>query len=140
LIQEFAGDCRVIAVGSSELVQQAERKLRGEVLDRQIVKQVLDQVFAVEGGDKVDTVVLACTHFPLLKDELVAAAPRPVAWIDSGTAIAKRVAYWIDQHQLSLIGNPKFQSIFTSHQGQSPTLAEAIKRILPGPIETITVV
>ena len=35
---------------------------------------------------------LACTHFPLLTAELNAAAPRACAWLDSGEAIARRVA------------------------------------------------
>ncbi|MEP3653254.1 MAG: glutamate racemase, partial [Alloalcanivorax venustensis] len=40
----------------------------------------------------LDTVVLGCTHFPLLRDLLNARAPRPVQWVDSGSAIARRVA------------------------------------------------
>jgi glutamate racemase len=36
--------------------------------------------------------VLACTHFPLLIDRLVALAPWPVDWIDPAPAIARRVA------------------------------------------------
>ena len=35
--------------------------------------------------------VLACTHFPLLRAELEAAGPAGLAWIDSGTAVARRV-------------------------------------------------
>jgi len=37
-------------------------------------------------------VVLGCTHFPLLRDVLDARAPRPLQWVDSGRAIARRVA------------------------------------------------
>lgn len=39
----------------------------------------------------MDVVVLACTHFPLLKAELRAIFPPDVALIDSGAAIARRV-------------------------------------------------
>ena len=41
---------------------------------------------------RTDTVVLACTHFPLLMDHLVSLAPWPVHWIDPAPAIARRVA------------------------------------------------
>ncbi len=36
---------------------------------------------------------LACTHFPLLAAELAAASPRPCVWLDSGEAIARRLAH-----------------------------------------------
>ena len=42
-------------------------------------------------GADIDAVVLACTHFPLLRDELKASVTQSVKWIDSGAAIAKRV-------------------------------------------------
>ena len=38
-----------------------------------------------------DTLVLGCTHFPLLKDELMGMFGQNVRLIDSGEAIAKRV-------------------------------------------------
>ena len=51
--------------------------------------------FVGDGDDdsaRTDTVVLACTHYPLLMDRLVALAPWPVDWIDPAPAIARRVA------------------------------------------------
>jgi glutamate racemase len=49
-------------------------------------------MFDAEAGDPIDTVVLACTHFPLLRDELRAAFPN-VAYIHGGPGIARRIAY-----------------------------------------------
>ena len=43
-----------------------------------------------EGGDEIDTIVLACTHFPLVRGQLIATAPRSVSYIDSGAAIARQ--------------------------------------------------
>ena len=43
-------------------------------------------------GRRTDTVVLACTHYPLLLDPLQGAAPWPVDWLDPAPAIARRVA------------------------------------------------
>lgn len=48
-------------------------------------------MFAGRRGADIDAVVLACTHFPLLRDELKASVTQSVKWIDSGSAIAKRV-------------------------------------------------
>jgi glutamate racemase len=47
---------------------------------------------AAEGGDAIDVIVLACTHFPLLADEIAAAWPG-VALVDGGAGIARRIAH-----------------------------------------------
>ena len=91
LIREFAGDCTVIKVGSRELVQLAEDKLRGLPIHVEQVRAILAPFF-VDPARTPDTIVLGCTHFPLLRDELTAAAAQPVQWVDSGAAIARRVA------------------------------------------------
>ena len=96
LIRDFAADCTVIRVGSSALVEQAERKLRGETVDQQLLRELLRPF--IESG--ADTVVLGCTHFPLLRDELQQAAGTPLQWVDSGDAIARRVAHLLEQHRL----------------------------------------
>jgi glutamate racemase len=82
----------VLRHGSGELVELAERKLRGEPVAADAVGAALAGLFGQPGGDRMDTVVLACTHFPLLRAELAACAPRPLRWIDSGGAIARRDA------------------------------------------------
>lgn len=92
LISRFAADSTVLTHGSPELVEAAERKLRGEPVDMAEIASVLDRLFGQPGGDRLDMVVLGCTHFPLLSAELAAAAPHPVIWMDSGAAIARRVA------------------------------------------------
>lgn len=89
LIAQFAADKRVVRFGSAALVEAAERKLRGEPIDAAAVDEAIAGLFS---EDDIDVVALACTHFPLLKDELERAAPRSCTWLDSGAAIARRVA------------------------------------------------
>ena len=91
LTAEFAADCLVLRQGSAALVQMAEDKLRGTPPDPLRIAAELHLLLDQPGGDRIDTLVLACTHFPLLADELAAAAPRPLALIDSGEGIARRV-------------------------------------------------
>lgn len=94
LIDRFANDCRVISVGSSDLVELAENKLRGEVIAKQSLASI---VAPFKAASDLDTIVLACTHFPLLKTELMEALPDVTFWVDSGEAIARRVGYWLQQ-------------------------------------------
>lgn len=93
LAAEFAADCTVIRHGSAELVELAEAKLRGEAAEPAEYSRILDGLLGEEGGERIDTVVLACTHFPLVEEELAAAAPRPLAFIHGGEGIARRTAW-----------------------------------------------
>ena len=93
LSAEFAADCTVIRHGSAELVDLAEAKLRGEAAGKAEYEAALAGLFAQPGGEAIDTVVLACTHFPLVEEELAAAAPRPVRFVDGKEGIARRTAW-----------------------------------------------
>ncbi|MEA2818346.1 MAG: glutamate racemase, partial [Bradyrhizobium sp.] len=95
LIRDFAQGCQVTLVGSADLASLAEAALNGgDVGDRDILSEIAPCFVEDRGGEsaRTDTVVLACTHFPLLIDRLVALAPWPVDWIDPAPAIARRVA------------------------------------------------
>jgi glutamate racemase len=91
LIARFAPDARVLRYGSTRLVEAAEAKLAGRRVDPGAASDAIAHLFGAEGGDRIDVVALACTHFPLLREELAAAAPRACIWLDSGAAIARRV-------------------------------------------------
>src|SRR5215218_4284485 len=86
LATRFAADCTIIRHGSPELVDLAETKLAGEEISVETVKAAAKPMFDAPGGDRMDTVVLACTHFPLLEDELRSAFPS-VAYVDGGAGI-----------------------------------------------------
>ncbi|MFT3728348.1 MAG: glutamate racemase [Terricaulis sp.] len=92
LIAKFANGTRVVRFGSAALVAAAEQKLRGEAVATDAIAEAIDGLFGATGDADVDVVALACTHFPLLAHELGAAAPRACSWLDSGDAIARRVA------------------------------------------------
>lgn len=131
LIEDFAADCEVIAVGSSELVLLAEQKLRGQVPDPGAIARVLEPLTAAPAFPFMDTVVLACTHFPLLRDELAAALGKPVRWVDSGDAIARRVAQLLGDPVESA---PIHRSLFTLATPEVEELRPQLADHLPGPV------
>ena len=126
LIDEFAPDCTVLRYGSAELVELAEQKLRGESIAPAAIERALAGLIDQPGGERMDTVVLACTHFPLLADELAAGAPRPLRWIDSGAAIARRVAALLDGAAASAKADapPRHRAVFTAR-------ADAVEKLKP---------
>ncbi|WP_423821195.1 glutamate racemase [Salinisphaera sp. SPP-AMP-43] len=93
LAERFAHDCRVLRYGAPDLVDFVEAELRGMApADPEAPAAALHGLLAQPGGDTLDTVVLACTHFPLAIDALRAAAPRPLSFIDGAEGIARRCA------------------------------------------------
>lgn len=91
LIARHAADCRVLKLGSAELVAMAEAKLLGHKVDLDRLREILAPFLTPPAAERPDVVVLACTHFPLLRAELEAVSPPDIAWIDSGAAVARRV-------------------------------------------------
>ncbi|OOS00953.1 glutamate racemase [Canicola haemoglobinophilus] len=88
LIETYAHHCNVEKIGSTKLVEIAEQKLRGGAVDLNALKQELNPWQEMKS---LDSVVLGCTHFPLIKEEIEWCLPQVKFFVDSGKAIAKRV-------------------------------------------------
>jgi glutamate racemase len=124
LIKEFAGDCQVDLVGSQWLAPLAEAYLRGEEATDEAIAKEITPAF-VNAGSRTDTVVLACTHYPLLLDRLKKLAPWPVEWLDPAPAIARRVASLLTTPGLPLMERVRLH--FTSGKAPGPALAKSLK-------------
>ncbi len=86
LAVQHAADCSVHLLACADLaaaIEQAEP----EPLERSIA-QACDELRRLE----VDTVVLGCTHYPLVADQLAARLGPEVQWIDTADAVSRRVA------------------------------------------------
>ncbi|MBY5948641.1 glutamate racemase [Photobacterium rosenbergii] len=86
LISQFASHCQVLRIGSTRLVEMAEQKLRGQTISITELEAILQP-----WRNRVDCIVLGCTHFPLIRDEITQALDGDVTIVDSGRAIANRV-------------------------------------------------
>jgi glutamate racemase len=121
LIRDYAGDCRVTLVGSKTLAAYAEAELAGAPVSDAALDAEIAPCFRDDGA-RTDTVVLACTHYPLLIDRLRRLAPWPVAFLDPAPAIARRVG-----DLLGPVSSPQHpgttRTIFTS--GRAPAAALA---------------
>jgi glutamate racemase len=95
LIRDHGQGCEVTLVGSADLASLAEAALSGNEVSDAAIAAELAPCFVGDPADetaRTDTVVLACTHYPLLLDRLVRLAPWQVSWIDPAPAIARRVS------------------------------------------------
>ncbi|WP_249403644.1 glutamate racemase [Sphingomonas sp. CFBP 13720] len=91
LAERFAGDCTVLRHGSAALVELAEAALAGTPPPPDRIAAELAGLFAQPDGDRIDVIVNACTHFPLLEADMTAIAPH-VRFVDGGPGIARRIA------------------------------------------------
>ena len=126
LIRQYGAGCRVTLVGSAQLAGFAERQLAGDPIDDAALRAEIAPCFVADGGARTDTVVLACTHYPLLTERFLRLAPWPVRWIDPAPAIARRV--------VDLVGPPAPdcganlpQLVFTSGRKPARILALALQ-------------
>ena len=111
--------------GSPELVELAEAKLRGEPTDPAAYQRILGGLLAQSGGERIDTIVLACTHFPLVEAELAAAAPRPLAFVDGSAGIARRAAWLMRGHDWP-DGPSEGVAVFTGPADRAGAYREAL--------------
>jgi glutamate racemase len=100
LEREFCEGKVLVRYAAPELVAAAEAKLRGQHVDPQVyVDAIKGLENAHDKGFWIDRIVLGCTHFPLVREELIEAAvnrvgfPADIQTIDGGDGIARRIAH-----------------------------------------------
>ncbi len=121
LIRDYAQDCQVTLVGSNKLAAYAEAELGGAPVSDAALREEIASCFR-DDGKRTDTIVLACTHYPLLIDRLQQLAPWPVSFLDPAPAIARRVVDLLGPaHSPMQAGTAR--AIFTSGRAPAPALA-----------------
>ncbi|WP_315316382.1 glutamate racemase [Pantoea vagans] len=126
LVSQFAGSCNIEMLGSAELVELAEAKLHGEEVALDEVRRIVQPWLRM--AEPPDTVVLGCTHFPLLREELQQVLPEGTRLIDSGAAIARRTA-WLLEHEAPQIHSSQQNVAFcTALNGEAVQLSPVLQR------------
>jgi glutamate racemase len=69
-------------------------------------------------------VVLACTHFPLLADELRAAFGPGIRFVDGAAGIARRITALTEGHAFDRTSADRF--VFTGDRAPSKALVEVL--------------
>nr|WP_325053195.1 glutamate racemase [Erythrobacter insulae] len=126
LEREFAAGKVLIRHAAPGLVEPAEAKLRGQPVDQAEIKAAIAGLLAKPGAESIDTVVLACTHFPLLRSELAQVLGDHVSLIDGAKGIARRIVT-LTQGQDFAAGHPDFAVTtgpLESFKALSPALAK----------------
>lgn len=103
LINEFASDCKILKIGSQDLVRLAEEQLirnsqnihtndiQFKKEKEQRLNKILEPILSIDKSNRPDVVVLGCTHFPLIKEDIEKVLGNDITYIDSGEAVGRRV-------------------------------------------------
>jgi glutamate racemase len=118
LINKYAKEVKVLKIGTTKLVNIAEKKIAGESFDIEDIKQVLEPWMSL--SNKPDTVVLGCTHFPLIQQEISELLPN-CKLVDSGEAIARRVNFLLSNmnDEITCYEKPKAYCTDTSRLSEN---------------------
>ena len=131
LIDEFAVDCHVRLVGSWLLATYAEAELKGEPVSDDALGVEIEPAFIELEKGRTDQIVLACTHYPLLLNRMVALAPWQVNWVDPASAIARRLGEVVGG---LAAGGGSGYAIRTSGRSWNGRLSDRLKRLGLSPI------
>ncbi|MCJ0903946.1 glutamate racemase [Rhodococcus sp. ARC_M6] len=119
LIAQFADGSDVVGVACHGLADAIDRGDRAAAL-------AAIASAAARTPDAVQGVVLGCTHYPLLRDEIVAALPAGVQLFDSAEAVARQTLRRIDALEIEIpAGSGKVEVLVSGRPGSLPPSAEA---------------
>ena len=136
LIKQFATDCQIEMLGASSLVELAERKLhRQDVNLNEVKAAVMDWLRLPKIPD---TIVLGCTHFPLLKEELQQVFPSETIFVDSGIAVARRAVFLLKDYAAPSIFKPSNIALGTLEDEKSVFLLPVLRQYRFEKLETLT--
>ncbi len=84
--------------------------------------------------DRIDTLILGCTHYPLLRDIIQKVMGAGVALIDSAWETAREVAAWVDREGLRGLGGGAPRYVVTDAPARFRAVGE---RFLDEPLERV---
>lgn len=97
LLQRFADGLHVVTRPSPELVELVETTVPGDPRRREAVEKAVAPLLS-EGAD---VLVLGCTHFAFLRDEIETAVGDRAVLIDTGPAVASHLAVRLTEQGLA---------------------------------------
>lgn len=96
LVEELRSGAETFTIGCTRLVEHCEA---GE-FDGPAVEATLHGYIDPLLAQGVDTLVLGCTHFPLLRPSIEQVAGPGVTIIDSGVAVARQARHVLEERQM----------------------------------------
>lgn len=82
--------------------------------DTPVAQQVAEIYLSAFEGIQLDSLVLGCTHYPMISGTLSRILPKSVRLLSSGEAVAEHVETFLDGHDLRGSGNHVYENYFVT--------------------------
>jgi glutamate racemase len=136
LIQKYAQGCEVFTVGSDELVPLIEK---GIVAGREVRKILQKELLPLQERN-IDTLAIACTHYPFIEKEIRAVIGSDVQILEPSAAIARHAERILEQNRTLTTDNKRSYTFYTT--GDKNILKHLLLRLnnipLQSKVESIT--
>ena len=110
LINKYANNAVVLRIGCAGLEDVVETgQLHGSK-----TSELLNKYVTPLKREGIDHLVLGCTHYPFLKEEIASILGPTVTLIDSGLAVANRVEHLLDENNLRNTSGKQIDRFFTN--------------------------
>jgi glutamate racemase len=120
--REFSGKTEVILVEGGELVDIVENGLQGTEQSEEILRKYINPLIE----EHIDHLVLGCTHFPFLIEDIRKITGDSVVFDDPAPAIAQRTKYILEKENLTASPDNQKQIDFFS-SGNIETLKNLVR-------------
>ncbi|MDA3947733.1 MAG: glutamate racemase [Spirochaeta sp.] len=110
LVRQFGGLCRVTRLGLPRLVVAAEASIcdgSTSAITEVVTRDVKPSLPAT-----VDTIVLACTHFIRIRDDLARLLGPDRKIVDSLDGVVRRISWVIETKGITVAGDPRTPPLF----------------------------
>lgn len=91
LIEEFAPQCNIIRIACKKLASLAEGKILGHKTDQQELLDELAPLLNHQNYADIDCLILGCTHFTFLREDIAALINPTIHIIDPAQSVASQV-------------------------------------------------
>lgn len=95
-IAKFNQGVAVFQLACPLWVPLIENKKWNTVHGRSLIKEDISTLLRLDS--EIDTIILACTHFPLIIDYLLEIIPRHITILGQGDIVAKSLSVYLDKH------------------------------------------
>lgn len=125
LMSKYTEDAHIIPLPCPGLPELVE----GGVFDDGRLDTYLDRLFSPFDKEKIDSIVLGCTHYPLIRNQILASFGRPVEIFDGSIGTAKQTRKLLNEAGI-LSQSQEAGSVTLLNSDPSPKIRELEEHFL----------
>jgi glutamate racemase len=95
-LEKYAPTVHITQKACPIWVPLIENNLHNSIPGKMLIKNDMDELIAT--NPKIDTIILACTHYPIVKSYLEEIVPSSIQIIAQGSIVAEKLISYLERH------------------------------------------